>query len=223
MKFKAPVTGVALLALAACTTVNPYTGETQTAKATKGAAIGAAVGALAGIVSGKDSTDRRQRALIGAGVGALAGGAIGYYMDVQEAELRQELANTGVTVERQGNNIVLNMPGQLTFDVNRAEVKPQFATVLNSVATILNKNPKTLVEVVGHTDSTGSDAINQPLSERRASAVANELTGRGVMNQRVATLGMSSQYPIAGNDTPEGRQANRRVEITLVPLTAPAS
>ena len=223
MRMKAPVAGVALIALTACTTINPYTGEQQTAKATKGAVIGAAAGALAGVISGSDSRERRQRALIGAGVGALAGGAIGYYMDVQEAELRQKLADTGVTVERQGNNIVLNMPGQLTFDVNRSEVKPQFANVLNSVATILNKNEKTLVEVVGHTDSTGSDAVNQPLSERRAAAVANELTGRGVLSTRIATLGMSSKYPIASNDTDAGRQANRRVEITLVPLTAPAS
>lgn len=218
--FKALVLGVALAAVAGCTTINPYTGEEQTAKATKGALIGAGVGALAGVISGSDSRERRQRALIGAGVGGLTGGAIGYYMDVQEAQLRQELADTGVRVERQGDNIVLAMPGQLTFDVNRAELKPQFYNVLDSVAKIIAKNEKTLVEIVGHTDSTGSDAVNVPLSKNRAQSVANYLSSRDVMSQRMETMGVSSRYPIASNDTEAGRQANRRVEITLVPLKA---
>lgn len=220
MKIRAFAVGVAVAGLAACTTINPYTGETQTAKATKGALIGAGVGALAGVISGDDSRERRQRALIGAGVGALAGGAIGYYMDVQEAQLRQELADTGVIVERQGDNIVLAMPGQLTFDVNKSTLKPQFHTVLNSVATIIAKNEKTLVEIVGHTDSTGNDAINMPLSKARAESVADYLIARDVMRARIATQGVADRYPIASNDTDSGRQANRRVEITLVPLTA---
>lgn len=213
--------GVAAASLAACTTINPYTGEEQTAKATKGALIGAAVGALAGVVSGDDATERRQRALIGAGVGALSGGAIGYYMDVQEAKLRQELQGTGVYVERQGDNIVLGMPGKLTFDTGKSQIMNRSFPVLNSVARVIAENEKTIVEVVGHTDSTGSDAINVPLSSDRAVAVADYLAANNVMSQRIATQGVSDRYPVATNDTDEGRALNRRVEITLVPLTAP--
>ena len=210
-----------VLALAACTTINPYTGEEQTAKATRGAVIGAAVGALAGIVSGDDATERRQRALIGAGIGALSGGAIGYYMDVQEAKLRQELANTGVQVQRQGDNIVLGMPGRLTFDTGESQIMSRSFPVLDSVARVISENEKTIVEVVGHTDSTGTDAINVPLSSSRAVAVADYLVSNRVMAERIATQGVSDRYPVATNDTVEGRALNRRVEITLVPLTAP--
>jgi len=220
MKLKQTMVLVAVTALTACTTINPYTGEEQTAKATKGALIGAGVGALAGVISGSDSRERRQRALIGAGVGALAGGGIGYYMDVQEAELRQELAGTGVRVERQGQNIVLAMPGKLTFDVGKSNVQSRSFEDLNSVSTVIAKNEKTLVEVVGHTDSTGSETINGPLSRARAVAVADYLVGNNVMAQRIETMGVSANYPIAPNDTDEGRTLNRRVEITLVPLTA---
>ena len=220
MKIKQAIAVLAITTLTACTTINPYTGEQQTAKATKGAVIGAGVGALAGVISGSDSRERRQRALIGAGIGALTGGGIGYYMDVQEAQLRQELAGTGVQVERQGENIVLAMPGQLTFDVGKSDVRPRSYAVLDSVSKVIAKNEKTLVEVVGHTDSTGSESINGPLSRARAIAVADYLAGHNVLAQRIDTLGVSSGYPIASNDTDEGRQMNRRVEITLVPLTA---
>ncbi len=215
------VTIFAVAAVAGCTTINPYTGEEQTAKATKGALIGAAVGALAGIVSGDDATERRQRALIGAGIGALSGGAIGYYMDVQEAKLRQELAGTGVQVQRQGDNIVLGMPGKLTFDTGRSQIMNRSFPVLDSVARVIAENEKTIVEVVGHTDSTGSNAINVPLSSDRAVAVADYLSSHNVMPARIATQGVSDRYPVATNDTDAGRALNRRVEITLVPLTAP--
>ncbi len=211
------------LAIAGCTTIDPYTGEEKTASATKGALIGAGIGALAGVISGDDARERRQRALIGAGVGALVGGGIGYYMDVQEAKLRQELANTGVVVERQGDNIVLAMPGQLTFDVNRSELKPQFTPVLTSVGRILEENEKTLIEVVGHTDNTGTVQINQPLSEARADAVVTYLANMNIRNERFASMGVRDRYPVASNATEEGRRLNRRVEITLVPLTAPNS
>lgn len=213
-------TAAAVFAVSACTTINPYTGEEQTAKATKGAIIGAAVGALAGIVSGDDATERRQRALIGAGIGGLAGASIGYYMDIQEAKLRQELANTGVRVERQGDNIVLAMPGKLTFQTGRSDIQPSSFDVLNSVATVIAENEKTIVEVVGHTDNTGSDSINVPLSSARAVSVADFLASNNVMAERIATQGVSDRYPIAPNDTDEGRTLNRRVEITLVPLRA---
>lgn len=203
-----------------CTTVNPYTRESQTSKATKGAGIGAAVGAVAGALSGDDSRDRRKRALIGAGVGAIAGGGIGYYMDVQEAKLRQELERTGVRVERHGNEIVLIMPSNITFDVDSSAVKPGFVDVLNSVALVLDEYEKTLVEVVGHTDSTGADRYNQLLSEQRANSVAGVLSRQGVRGVRIATAGYGEQYPVASNASEAGRQANRRVELTLVPLTS---
>ncbi|MEL7450685.1 MAG: OmpA family protein [Pseudomonadota bacterium] len=209
----------ATMAVTACTTVNPYTREEQTSKAVKGAAIGAAVGAVAGLVTGNDSRDRRQRALIGLGVGAIAGGSVGYYMDVQEAKLRQELEGTGVAIVRQGDNIILSMPGNITFDTNSADINAGFYPVLNSVNTVLKEYDKTLVEVTGHTDSTGSDAINQPLSERRASSVGAYLSAQGLMSQRIATFGVGSNYPVATNDTADGRALNRRVELALVPVT----
>lgn len=213
------LTASLVLGVGGCTTINPYTGDEQTAKATKGSLIGAGIGALAGIISGSDSRDRRKRALIGAGIGALAGGSIGYYMDRQEALLRRELADTGIVFERQGDNIVLAMPGNVTFDVNKADIQPQFVSVLDRLAQVFNENNQTFIEVVGHTDSTGSDAINQALSERRAQSVVNYLANRSVVNERLAGFGQSSAYPIADNGTEQGRQLNRRVEITLVPIT----
>lgn len=209
-----------VFSLTACTTINPYTGEEQTAKATKGALIGVGVGVLAGIISGDDSRERRKRALIGAGIGGIAGGGVGYYMDVQEAKLRQELADTGIVFERQGNNIVMAMPGNVTFDLNKANIKAQFYPVLDKLAEVLNERNQTLIEVAGHTDSSGSDAINIPLSRDRAESVADYLASRGVEQARLAELALSSNHPIADNSTPEGRQLNRRVEITLVPITS---
>ena len=206
------------ITISACTTVNPYTREEQTSKASKGAAIGAAAGVVVGLLSGDDSRERRKRALIGAGVGALAGGSIGYYMDVQEAKLRQRLEGTGVAVQRNGNEIQLIMPGNILFDVDRSEVKPQFIDVLKSVAIVLDEYEKTLIEVVGHTDASGSRQYNQYLSERRANAVADVLFRQGIRDRRIAVAGYGEDYPIASNDTAAGRQQNRRVELTLVPL-----
>lgn len=203
----------------ACQTIDPYTGETKTANATKGAAIGAATGAVIGAISGDNNKERRKRAAIGAGIGALAGGSIGYYMDQQEAKLRARLQGTGVSVTRVGDEIILNMPGNVTFATNQADINASFYPVLDSVGLVLEEYEKTLVEVVGHTDSTGTDAINQPLSERRAASVGAYLQSRGVIPQRLATFGAGSRYPVASNDTSEGRALNRRVEITLMPLT----
>lgn len=207
------------LVLVGCTTINPYTREEQTSKAVKGAAIGAGVGAVVGLISGDDSLERKQRALIGAGIGAIAGGSVGYYMDVQEAKLRQELEGTGVSVTRIGDNLTLNMPGNITFDTNSADLKAGFFPVLDSVGKVLAEYNKTVVEVAGHTDSTGSDQYNQQLSERRAATVAQYLRSRGVIDLRLITVGMGEGYPVASNDTPEGRSLNRRVELTLVPVT----
>ena len=210
----------AALVAAGCTTFDPYTGEEQTSKATKGALIGAAAGVVVGLVSGDDAVERRQRALIGAGVGALAGGAVGYYMDQQEAKLRAELAGTGVSVTRMGDNITLNMPGNVTFATDSADLSPAFFEVLNSVGKVLKEFDQTVVEVAGHTDSTGSDDYNQSLSERRANSVSQYFSAKGIAEQRLLTVGMGELRPVADNGSVDGRQANRRVEITMVPLTA---
>lgn len=202
-----------------CTTLDAYTREEQTSKTTKGALLGAGIGAVVGLISGDDAVERRQHALIGAGLGALAGGAVGAYQDKQEAQLRAELEGTGVSVHRVGDNITLNMPGNVTFATNSSDLSPAFFDVLNSVGKVLGEFDKTVVEVAGHTDSTGTDAYNQSLSERRAGAVASYLGGRGVISQRVITVGMGESRPIADNSSDAGRQANRRVEITMVPVT----
>ena len=211
--------GVILLA-SGCETLDPYTGESQMSKSTKGALIGAASGAVIGLASGDDAVDRRQRALIGAGVGALAGGSVGYYMDRQEAKLREELQGTGVSVTRDGDNITLNMPGNVTFATDSSDLNPAFFDVLSSVGKVVNEFDRTIVEVAGHTDSIGSESYNQSLSERRASTVSTYLRSRGVDEQRMITVGLGEAMPVADNGQAAGRQANRRVEITMVPLTA---
>ncbi len=210
----------AMVFISGCKTLDAYTREEKTSSTTRGALIGAGIGALVGLISGDDAVERRIRALIGAGVGALAGGSIGYYMDRQEAELRAQLEGTGVSVYRDGDNITLNMPGNVTFATDSSDLSPAFFDVLNSVGMVLDEFDQTVVEVAGHTDSTGTDSYNQALSERRAGSVANYLMGQGVMRERLITVGMGEKYPVANNGTVDGRQANRRVEITMVPLTA---
>ena len=221
LKLKRSATLVLLssFALSACTTINPYTNETQTSKATIGAGVGALAGAVIGLISGDDSRERRKRALIGAGLGALAGGSVGYYMDVQEAKLRQKLSGTGVSVTRQGNNIVLNMPSNITFGVDSANISGDFYQALNSVNLVLKEYDKTLVEVMGHTDSTGSREHNQALSERRARSVSQYFASRDIKQLRLATYGHGEDYPVASNNTEQGRSQNRRVEIVLVPIS----
>ena len=207
---------VAIFSAAACTTVNPYTRETQTSKAIKGAGIGAAAGAVAGLLTKGDKLDN---ALIGAGVGAIAGGGVGYYMDVQEAKLRQRLDGTGVCVTRVGDNITLNMPSNITFALNSADLNSQFFSALEGVGVVLKEYNKTVIEIAGHTDSSGSDQYNQTLSQRRAQAVANYLTSQGVKGERLITVGAGEAHPVASNDTEQGRASNRRVELTIVPVT----
>ena len=206
-----------LITLQACTTVDPYSREEKTANATTGAVIGAVAGAVIGIASSKDKKKRKERALKGAGIGAIAGGGVGYYMDVQEAKLRQRLENTGVSVTREGDNIILNLPGNITFEVNRTDVKPDFVEILGSVALVLNEYKSTMIEVAGHTDSTGSESYNQLLSQQRAQSVSNILNRDGVASVRIDTVGYGERRPIASNSTPTGRQQNRRVELTLLP------
>ena len=213
---KVAVTAAVVIGVAACQTVNPYTRESQTSKAAKGAGIGAAAGAVVGLLT---KGDKLQNALIGAGVGALAGGGVGYYMDVQEAKLRQRLEGTGVSVTRMGDNITLNMPSNITFALNSADLNAGFYNALGGVAMVLKEYNKTVIEVAGHTDSTGSDQYNQALSERRAQAVAGYLGSHGVKTQRLITIGAGEGHPMASNDTEQGRSANRRVELTIVPVT----
>lgn len=207
------------LLLTSCAT---YTGQTNAPddpnRTGRGALIGAGIGVVAGLLSGGDATERRQRALVGAGVGGLAGGAIGAYQDRQEAQLRRQMEGTGVDVVRQGDNITLNMPGNVTFAFDKAEVQPQFYPVLDNVANTLQQYNQTIIEVAGHTDSVGTDAYNQQLSQQRAEAVANYLGSRGVVRDRMITVGTGESHPVASNDTEEGRATNRRVEITLVPV-----
>jgi outer membrane protein OmpA-like peptidoglycan-associated protein len=219
IKLIVAVTGIGVI-LAGCETLDAYTQESKTSSATKGAIIGAVSGAVVGLVSGDDAVERRQRALIGAGVGALAGGAIGNYMDKQEAQLRAELEGTGVSVTRIGDNITLNMPGNVTFATNSSDLSPQFFDVLTSVGKVLKEYDKTVVEVAGHTDSDGSDSYNLSLSQRRAGAVAQYLEGQQINPQRIITVGMGESRPVADNSSAAGKQQNRRVEITMVPVTA---
>jgi outer membrane protein OmpA-like peptidoglycan-associated protein len=189
---------------------NPETQNTR-----RGAAIGAGVGAVVGLISGGDKVER---ALIGAAIGGLAGGAIGNYQDRQEKKLREELAGTGVEVVRNSENITLDVPGGITFAVDSSTVNSNFKPVLDKVAATLVEYDQTIIEVAGHTDSTGSESYNQSLSERRASSVAAHLSSRGVPVRRVITVGGGELHPVASNDTASGREQNRRVEITIVPV-----
>ncbi len=207
------------LALAGCQSVDPYTGEQKTSNTTKGAAIGAGVGAAIGLITGDSSSERKRRALILAGAGGLAGGAVGNYMDRQEARLREQLQGTGVSVTRNGDNIILNMPGNVTFMTNSADINGSFYQVLNSVALVLKEFDKTVVDIAGHADSTGPDDKNLDLSQRRAGSVSSYLSAQGINAQRLIAVGYGETRPIASNDTKEGRAQNRRVEITLLPVT----
>jgi outer membrane protein OmpA-like peptidoglycan-associated protein len=214
----AAIAAAALLATTSGCTTDAYTGEKEVSKTAIGAVIGAAAGAGIGALANK--RNRAKGALIGAGIGGLAGGAVGAYMDVQEKKLREQLQGTGVSVTRQGDDIVLNMPGNVTFATDSAEIKSNFYSVLNSVSLVLKEYDKTIIEVTGHTDSTGSDTYNQTLSEKRAGSVGAYLGGQGINTQRILTQGFGEQLPVADNSTPAGREQNRRVELRLVPLTA---
>ena len=204
--------------LSACTTTDPYTGEQKMSNTAGGAMIGAGLGAVTGLLVGTDARSRRNGALIGAGIGALGGGLVGNYMDSQESELRAQLQGTGVSVTRNGDSIVLNMPSNITFPTDQSAVLAGFYPTLNSVAIVLKKFNKTLIDVNGHTDSTGSHQHNQVLSEDRATSVANYLAGQGVDTRRMSAVGFAETQPIASNATPAGRAQNRRVEIMISPL-----
>jgi len=205
----------AIAVLAACTTTDPYTGEKKASNTAKGAGIGALAGAGIGALS---ADDRGKGALSGAAAGGALGGGIGYYMDRQEAKLRQELQGSGVQVRREGDRIHLVMPGNITFATGRHEIRSQFYSVLDSVGKVLAEFDETAIKVSGHTDSTGGDELNQALSERRANSVREYLIQRDVAAGRIQAQGYGPRYPIASNDTASGRQANRRVELELLPM-----
>lgn len=214
--FVALTAGLLATLLAACATTDPYTGEDRMSRTGSGAAIGAAAGAVIGAISGGD---RLERAAIGAGIGALSGAAVGAYMDRQEAALREQLRGTGVSVTRQGNDVILNMPGNVTFDVDSAGLRSEFFEVLDSVALVVEEYDRTVLVIDGHTDSSGPNSYNQRLSERRAQAVADYLTNRGIRPVRIGAYGYGEDYPVADNGSAEGRRQNRRVELTLIPIT----
>lgn len=211
------------ISMTGCQTLDPYTGQQKTSSTAKGGAIGAGIGALIGYVSAKDksSRDRRKAILIGAGVGGVSGAAIGNYMDRQEAELRAQLEGTGVSVTRNGDEVILNMPGNITFATGSHSLNTGFHSVLDSVVLVLNKFDQTLIEVAGHTDSVGSTASNQKLSYYRATSVGDYLMNQGGVNfDRVMTTGRGENSPIGDNKTAQGRAQNRRVELTLIPVKA---
>ena len=211
----------ACIALAGCQTYDPYTGEEKVSNTAKGAGIGAGIGAVIAYIANKDesSKTRKRRTLQAAGIGALAGGAVGYYMDRQEAELRKQLRGTGVRVEREGDNINLIMPGNITFVTAGHDLNADFYEVLNSVVLVLQEFDQTLIVVAGHTDSRGSDDYNQALSERRADSVARYMLARDVVEARIETVGFGEKVPLASNENDSGRAQNRRVELSLLPIT----
>ena len=209
-----------LVGAAACTTTDPY----RTAPSRNNTATGTIAGAVGGAVLGyltntSNSEQGRKNALIGAGVGALAGAGVGQYMDRQQRALEAELSGTGVGVARQGDNLVLRMPSDVTFATNQSSIDARFLPVLNDVAAVLREYDRSTVDVIGHTDSSGGDAINQPLSEQRASSVASYLIQQGILRERLYVAGVSSRNPIASNETVEGKAQNRRVEILIRPFT----
>lgn len=217
------VTGLgvaAMLGATACTTTDPYSSTPVRNNTGTGAIYGALGGAVLGYLTNtSDGEQGRRNALIGAGIGALGGAAVGNYMDRQQRALEAELSGTGVGVARQGDNLVLRMPSDVTFAVNQSNIEPRFDAVLRDVSNVLEEYDRSLVDIVGHTDSSGGDAINQPLSERRAISVADAMIRNGVQRERLFVAGQSSHVPVADNGTPQGRAQNRRVEILIRPFT----
>ncbi len=215
------ICAASILALSGCETFDAYTGESKTSSTAKGAGIGAGIGAALAYVQNRDksSSDRKKAMLKAAGIGAIAGGGVGYYMDTQEAELRKKLRSTGVSVERDGDNINLIMPSNLTFASGGSTLSNSFFEVMDSVVLVVQEFDKTIIVSAGHTDSQGSDGSNQLLSERRANAVAGYLLQKGVVEARIETIGFGEKQPVADNGTAEGRALNRRVEISLFPIS----
>jgi outer membrane protein OmpA-like peptidoglycan-associated protein len=210
---------VALISTTAACITDPVTGEQRIAKAGIGSVIGGGAGYVLGsIIGGRNARTER---IVGAGIGAIAGGAIGAYMDRQEQELRRQTAGTGIVIEREGDELLLSMPAGITFPINSYEIQPRFRPTLDQIAQTLAAYPSTFVDIHGHTDPTGGDRINIPLSQNRAQSVANYLAMRGVNPVRMATQGHGSSQPIADNSTEAGRAQNRRVDLRIIPVEQP--
>lgn len=204
---------LAAITMVACSSVDPYTGEKKMNNTTKGIIGGAIGGAIAGQLTGKDSEATLTGALAGAGLGA----GLGYYFDRQETKLREELASSGVSVKRlEEGKLELVMPNSLTFNVSSSVLSEDSYEALNSIAKVLKEFDKTVIQVTGHTDSTGSLEYNNKLSQDRANGVYFYLVGKGISKERLASVGVGSNSPIASNNTKEGREANRRVEIHII-------
>src|SRR5258708_24603095 len=214
---KAAFVVAAGLSVGCQTTTDPYTGEKRTTSTTLGALIGAGAGAAIGMISGHDAKQRRQRALVGAGVGALAGGAVGNYMDRQESELRALMRDSGVTGTRKGEDIVLNMPGNITFRTGNADLNAQFFKGLDGVAQVAKKYDKTIIEIAGHTDNVGGADFTKQLSRRRASAVAQYLQSRGATEPRITTAAGAEEPPTPSHSTEQGRPPNPRAPVAPPP------
>lgn len=210
------ILSLAIVLTTACS-IDPYTGEKKASNTAKGAGIGAITGALIGVAT-SSKKDRGKGALIGATAGGAIGGGAGYYMDVQEARLRAQLENTGVRIAREGDNIRLIMPGNVTFDTGSYAIRSNFYDVLQSVALVLSEYDRTAIKIAGHTDSTGGAQTNQTLSEQRAGSVSDFFAQQGVKAGRLQAHGYGPRYPLASNNSVNGRQANRRVEVELLPL-----
>lgn len=215
--FMAALASVSLLTVSACVT-DPNTGEQKVSRTAVGGVGGAVLGGLlGGVIGGK--TGR----IIGAVAGGAAGGYVGYQMDEQIKELREGTAGTGVDVTEvdNGQAILVNLPDGVTFATGSAEINQTFRNTLDRVAGSLRQYPNSLVDVYGYTDSTGSDAFNQRLSEQRAQAVASYLISQGVASSRIRWQGFGEnpQYFKGDNATEYGRALNRRVEIKIVPFT----
>jgi len=221
-KIKPIITGTlcaSVIILAGCSTINPYTGEKQTAKSTTGALIGATAGALLGYATA-DKEKRKERALKGAGIGASYRGGLGYYMDVQEAKLKEKLAGSGVSVTRNGDDIMLNMPSNITFASGSASLSPEFYSALDGVVMVLNEYESTLVTVEGHTDNTGSDDFNLHLYRKTSRGPGAEyLRNKGIVEERLAATGSGESKPVTDNNTEATRAQNRRVEVSISPIT----
>lgn len=209
-----------LITISGCTTYDAYTGEQKTSNTAKGAGIGAGSALLLSYLSNRNesSAERNKRMLRDVSIGAIVGGGVGYYMDTQEAKLRKQLRGTGVSIKRDGNNINLIMPSNITFTTNGRNLKSKFYSVLDSVSLVVKEYNKTTIVVSGHTDSTGSNTYNQKLSEDRARSVADFLADKKVNPARIELVGLGEKNPIATNKTEKGRSLNRRVEITLFPI-----
>ena len=208
--------GAAVL-LVGCAANNPYDNERNVNRTAVYGGIGAAAGAITGAaVSSKK--DRTKGALIGAAVAGAAGAGYGYYVDRQEAELRRAMQGTGVDVHRDGDNLTLVMPGNVTFATNSATISGSFYSTLNNLAQSFREYDQNTIDIVGHTDSTGAYQYNMDLSRRRAQSVASYLQGQGVNYSRMNVRGMGPDQPVASNADSYGRQQNRRVEINLRPM-----